>query len=70
MEGAGTKEHSVAGDWTKCPEGGKQFWRGRDRRAKRGVSVTGAETCDWRLAGGVRGCGALEQVDVGVAGSV
>lgn len=35
MEGVGTKEHSVAGDWTKCPKGGKQAWRGRDRRAKR-----------------------------------
>lgn len=39
MEEAGTKEYSVADDWAKSPKGGQQLWRGRDQRAKRGVSV-------------------------------
>lgn len=67
IRGAGTKEHSVAGDWTKSTKGGKQVWRAATREPKPGcVGSPGlAEACDWQ-PGGL--CGALRQVDVEVAG--
>lgn len=55
----------------KVPEGREAGLEGAGSESqKRGVSVTCAEACDWRLAADSHGCGALEQVDVGVEGRV